>query len=172
MLGRSMSVGVLVSICLFVLFGSPSHPRVQDRSAQTPMLAETRNTVRQTLPRRFPELTHDVLFGIDSPKKWKTVVFHHSATTAGSAAAFDRYHKQTLGDPDGIKYHFVIGNGNGSGDGVIEITDRWRKQMDAAHLFHPPTRRTPSPYVSLATSRSPDRRRRSWPARRSSPTSS
>ena len=134
---RSVSVGVLVAICLFVLFGSPSHPKVATSGSGGPLLAETRSTVKATLPRRYPELAHDVLFGIDSVRKWKTIVIHHSATTAGSAAAFDRYHRQTLGDPDGIKYHFVIGNGNGSPDGLIEVTDRWRTQKDAAHLYHP-----------------------------------
>ena len=137
MFARSVSVGVLASICLFVLFGSPSHPRVNTVDPRKPLLAETRSASDQPLPRRFPELTHDVFFGIDSLRKWKTIVIHHSGTTAGSAAAFDRYHRQTLGDPDGIKYHFVIGNGNGSPDGLIEITDRWRRQLDAAHLYHP-----------------------------------
>ena len=34
---------------------------------------------------------------------------------------------------DGIGYHFVIGNGNGMGDGEIEPTYRWREQMHGAH---------------------------------------
>ncbi len=137
MFGRSMSVGVLASICLFVLFGSPSHPKITNFSPGRPALAQARSLTRETLPRRFPELTHDVLFGVESTRKWKTIVFHHSATTAGSADAFDRYHRQNLGDPNGIKYHFVIGNGDGADDGLIEVTDRWRSQKEADHLFHP-----------------------------------
>ena len=137
MFGRSVGVGVIVSICIFVLFGSPSHPRVATSSPKAALLAETQTVVKQSLPRRFPEVSHKVFFGIESPQAWKTIVFHHSATTAGSAAAFDNYHRQTLGDPKGIKYHFVIGNGNGAADGLIEITNRWRQQDDAAHLFHP-----------------------------------
>jgi hypothetical protein len=137
MFGRSMSVGVLASIGLFVLFGSPSHPRVPDNTGKTLVLAETRSTLRQVMPRRFPELTHDVLFGVETPHRWKTIIFHHSATPSGSAVVFDKYNRLSLGDPDGIKYHFVIGNGNGSGDGLIEVTERWRKQDDAAQLFHP-----------------------------------
>jgi N-acetylmuramoyl-L-alanine amidase len=137
MFGRSVGVGVIASICIFVLFGSPSHPRVATSSPKAAILAETQTVVKQTLPRRFPEVSHNVFFGMESPKPWKTIVFHHSATTAGCAAAFDTYHRQTLGDPKGIKYHFVIDNGNGGADGLIEITDRWRHQEEAAHLFHP-----------------------------------
>jgi N-acetyl-anhydromuramyl-L-alanine amidase AmpD len=33
----------------------------------------------------------------------------------------------------GIGYHFVIGNGNGMGDGDVEPTFRWREQMHGAH---------------------------------------
>ena len=33
----------------------------------------------------------------------------------------------------GIGYHFVIGNGNGMGDGIVEPTFRWRQQLHGAH---------------------------------------
>ncbi|MDA1014744.1 MAG: peptidoglycan recognition family protein, partial [Planctomycetota bacterium] len=33
----------------------------------------------------------------------------------------------------GVGYHFVIGNGKGTRDGVVEPTFRWRQQMHGAH---------------------------------------
>ena len=35
---------------------------------------------------------------------------------------------------NGLAYHFVIGNGHGSGDGEIEIGPRWVKQLQGGHL--------------------------------------
>jgi len=64
--------------------------------------------------------------------RWRLVVIHHSATDSGSAAAFDRYHRDEKGW-DGLGYHFVIGNGRGSADGLVEVGRRWRLQEDGAH---------------------------------------
>jgi len=66
------------------------------------------------------------------------VVIHHSATPSGSAAAFDREHRAKGWDELG--YHFVIGNGNGTADGQIEIGPRWRKQKYGAHAKTPDNR--------------------------------
>ncbi|HEV8293019.1 MAG TPA: peptidoglycan recognition family protein [Tepidisphaeraceae bacterium] len=62
---------------------------------------------------------------------WQYIVIHHSATPAGNAASFDRMHKAKGWDELG--YHFVIGNGTGSGDGQIEVGPRWSKQKWGAH---------------------------------------
>jgi len=66
---------------------------------------------------------------------WDTIVFHHSATAGGSKARFDQGHRRKFGDPDGMEYHFLIGNGVGSPDGLIEVGEHWRKQIMAYHLF-------------------------------------
>lgn len=66
------------------------------------------------------------------PREWNYIVVHHSASDAGSAAAFDRHHREVNGW-DGLGYHFVIGNGNGSADGLIEIGFRWPIQREGAH---------------------------------------
>lgn len=65
-------------------------------------------------------------------RDWKYIVIHHSATESGNAAEFDASHR-TRGWENGLGYHFVIGNGHGSGNGEIEIGNRWIKQMDGAH---------------------------------------
>jgi N-acetyl-anhydromuramyl-L-alanine amidase AmpD len=65
--------------------------------------------------------------------RWEYVVLHHSATDEGSADNFDRYHREQKNWEHGLAYHFVIGNGNGSGNGEIEVGDRWKKQIHGAH---------------------------------------
>ncbi|NIA22446.1 MAG: hypothetical protein GWP05_10890 [Anaerolineaceae bacterium] len=64
-------------------------------------------------------------------RKWRYIVVHHSATSSGDAATFDRAHKKKGWDELG--YHFVIGNGTLSGDGQVEIGPRWTKQKHGAH---------------------------------------
>ncbi len=65
-------------------------------------------------------------------KQWRYVILHHSGTHSGSESSFDRYHREQKGWK-GVGYHFVIGNGNGSPDGCIEVTFRWQEQMSGAH---------------------------------------
>lgn len=62
---------------------------------------------------------------------WRWIVIHHSATPAGSAAVFDREHRAKGWDELG--YHFVIGNGTLTPDGMIEVGPRWPKQKYGAH---------------------------------------
>jgi len=64
-------------------------------------------------------------------RPWRYIVIHHSATPSGSAAEFDRMHKAKGWDELG--YHFVIGNGTGSGNGQVEVGSRWRAQKWGAH---------------------------------------
>lgn len=65
------------------------------------------------------------------PRAWKWIVVHHSATTAGGAARFDKMHRAKGWDELG--YDFVIGNGTDTGDGQIEVGSRWPKQKWGAH---------------------------------------
>jgi hypothetical protein len=64
-------------------------------------------------------------------REWHAIVIHHSASVSGSAAAFDAAHKAR--GWDGLGYHFVIGNGSGSGDGQVEVGYRWTRQLAGAH---------------------------------------
>ena len=66
-------------------------------------------------------------------KKWKYIVVHHSASPSGSADAFDYFHRVKRGWEGGLGYHFVIGNGHGSGDGQVEVGHRWLYQSHGAH---------------------------------------
>ncbi len=70
-------------------------------------------------------------------RDWTSIVLHHSATSGGDVAAIDKVHRQqrdSNGQPWlGIGYHFVIGNGRPMGDGEVEATFRWRRQLPGAH---------------------------------------
>lgn len=68
-------------------------------------------------------------------RPWRWIVIHHSATPSGSAAVFDRMHREKGWDELG--YHFVIGNGTNSGNGLIEVGPRWPKQKWGAHAKTP-----------------------------------
>jgi len=65
-------------------------------------------------------------------KQWTAIVIHHSATETGNAAIFDRTHREEK-HWDGVGYDFVIGNGTDSGDGQVEVTFRWQRQVAGAH---------------------------------------
>jgi hypothetical protein len=61
----------------------------------------------------------DAIFNTHVPARqghWKYIYVHQSATTLGDVAT------SAKGD------HFLIGNGDGSPDGQIEITQRWNNQ--------------------------------------------
>jgi hypothetical protein len=75
-------------------------------------------------------------WGVASCHPWRYIVVHHSATATGSAAEFDKMHRARGWDELG--YHFVIGNGTGSGDGQVEVGPRWRSQKWGAHTGHTP----------------------------------
>jgi hypothetical protein len=67
---------------------------------------------------------------VDRP--WRFIVLHHSASASGNYDQIDGEHRKVLGI-DGCGYHFVIGNGTGSRDGQIEVSQRWINQKQGAH---------------------------------------
>ena len=64
-------------------------------------------------------------------RAWKYIVLHHSGSNSGSMKTFDAWHKKQ--GWLGVGYHFVIGNGNGTDDGLVEVTFRWHRQLHGAH---------------------------------------
>jgi len=70
-------------------------------------------------------------------RSWKYLVLHHTASERGDVESIHESHlrnKDKNGNPWlGIGYHFVIGNGQGMGDGEIASTFRWREQLQGAH---------------------------------------
>jgi len=80
----------------------------------------------------------DPIFQIEAPLdagRWSGIVIHHSGAPAGDADAIHRQH-QGYGY-HGLGYHFVVGNGNGLGDGVIHVGYRWNQQLPGVHTAGP-----------------------------------
>jgi len=57
--------------------------------------------------------------------RWRYIYIHHSASPDGSALTLAQR-------PGGLGDHFVIGNGEGSLDGEIQISQRWTDQQPPA----------------------------------------
>lgn len=74
----------------------------------------------------------ELFYPSKADRPWRYIVLHHSASTSGSYDEIDREHRKLLGF-DGCGYHFVIGNGNGSSDGQIEVAQRWNHQKQGVH---------------------------------------
>ncbi len=65
--------------------------------------------------------------------RWRHLILHHSATTAGSARVFHDFHL-ARGMENGLAYHFVVGNGSHSRDGEVEVGRRWTLQLNGGHV--------------------------------------
>jgi hypothetical protein len=76
-------------------------------------------------------VTADASWDVQITREWHHIVVHHSASNTGSAAIFDKAHRER--GWDGLGYHFVIGNGSASGDGEVEVGYRWKGQIQGAH---------------------------------------
>ena len=87
---------------------------------------------------RYKYLTSSVRAAIDrapvARHRWRYIVVHNSGTRQGNAKAFDYYHLHVRKMPNGLAYHFVIGNGTSSGNGLIEIGGRWVRQINGGHV--------------------------------------
>ena len=88
--------------------------------------------------RRWRYLSPSVRKAIDQARvqkgRWKYLIVHNSGTRQGNARIFDTYHRRVRKMQNGLAYHFVIGNGNSSGNGEIEIGPRWTGQINGGHV--------------------------------------
>lgn len=88
--------------------------------------------------KRYRYLTPSVRKAIDSARvqrgRWKYIIVHNSGTRQGNARIFENYHRKVRKMQNGLAYHFVIGNGNSSGNGEIEIGNRWTRQINGGHV--------------------------------------
>ncbi|MEO6055068.1 MAG: N-acetylmuramoyl-L-alanine amidase [Chthoniobacterales bacterium] len=87
---------------------------------------------------KYRYLTPSIRKQVDAARvrrgRWKYIIVHNSGTRQGNARAFDIYHRNVRKMQNGMAYHFVIGDGHGSGDGEIEIGNRWKKQINGGHV--------------------------------------
>lgn len=66
--------------------------------------------------------------------RWKFIIVHNSGTRQGNARAFDYYHRRVRRMQNGLAYHFVVGNGRSSGNGEVEVGNRWTRQINGGHV--------------------------------------
>ena len=64
--------------------------------------------------------------------RWRAIVIHHSGTPAGDASSIERV--QLSQGLTGLGYHFIVGNGQGLGDGMVHVGYRWNRQLPGAHV--------------------------------------
>ena len=62
--------------------------------------------------------------------EWTSVVIHHLEQPAGDLETIDRNHRKA--GLHSLGFHFIIGNGNGLGDGDVQMGNRWHSQSSAA----------------------------------------
>ena len=88
--------------------------------------------------KQYKYLSRSVRNAIDNASvarhRWRYIVVHTSGTRQGNAKAFDYYHRHVRKMPNGLAYHFVIGNGTSSGNGAVEIGPRWTGQINGGHV--------------------------------------
>jgi hypothetical protein len=89
-------------------------------------------------PTSYRYLTRSVIEAIRRApvkrRRWQFIVVHNSGTRQGNARVFDYYHRHVRRMQNGLAYHFVIGNGTSTGNGQIEVGDRWRRQINGGHV--------------------------------------
>ena len=136
---RMLCRAMIFCSCLFILGGCASNyehmpeivhstitkPRVVSRKVIKPKPKPRQDTIHNDFPR-------DWLPPAQAEKQWTAIVVHHSATENGNSAIFDKMHREE-NHWVGVGYDFVIGNGTDSGDGQVEVTFRWRRQIAGAH---------------------------------------
>lgn len=148
---KAVVVGVLLTAAIAGCATAPSQMPVPiqpiakkmptaPRSARGPAPSPTHDTPvrRPVVTKRKPQVRSESNWlpaGRPISSRWETIVIHHSATRRGGAASFDRNHQDKGWDELG--YHFVIGNGTDTPDGMVEVGSRWRKQKHGAHCKTP-----------------------------------
>lgn len=104
---------------------------MSDREAQQGFLAANLDLVTH-------EPIADPLFQTAAPAdrdRWQGIVIDHLGAPGGDAETVHRRHLSY--GYQGLGYHFLIGNGNGLGDGVIHAGYRWNEQLPGAHTIGP-----------------------------------
>jgi hypothetical protein len=64
--------------------------------------------------------------------RWLSIVIHDSGRATGSPKSLETEARAMK--LKGLGYHFVIGNGNGMGDGELHVGARWLRQEPGAHV--------------------------------------
>ena len=106
------------------------------RAAWREVLAESSapasSARRPTKAARSGGAPGDAAWKVPLKRNWEGILIHHSATESGNMAQIDKHHREVNGWL-GIGYDFLIDNGSGAPDGLVETTFRWKQQIQGAH---------------------------------------
>ncbi len=64
-----------------------------------------------------------------SSKHWNKIEIDYSGTASGNIEQLAQLRK--VDNPEHLNYHFIICNGNGGHDGLIQPTEKWESQSSA-----------------------------------------
>jgi hypothetical protein len=135
-------VVLIACSCLFVLGGCMANEPMPQITYDKEYSYKSSETVKPKVSTPSPSRT--VTTGGSVPalqgwlppsaveKRWTAIIIHHSGTKTGNSAIFDKWHREG-NHWEGVGYDFVIGNGSNSGNGEVEVTYRWRRQVTGAH---------------------------------------
>jgi len=125
-----------VNICLLVLSGCVYDDELMPEITHDYSISETIQpkpaTPAKTRFDSFGSIPRWWLPPASTERNWTAIVIHHSGTRNGNAAIFDKWHREG-NHWEGVGYDFVIGNGTNSGNGEVEVTYRWNRQVTGAH---------------------------------------
>jgi len=135
---------LVVCVCLLILAGCVHQEEPEPRIVSGPTFsgpAPIQPRVKPVEPTpRIKSIDRNIpgdwLPPSELERQWTAIVIHHSGTSNGNAAIFDKWHRQG-NSWDGVGYDFVIGNGSDSSDGEVEVTFRWSEQRTGAHCRTP-----------------------------------
>ena len=113
----------------------PLPPRVT-RTKRKPMATRATAEVTRTA-KRSPVAGDPRWAPRVAERAWKWIILHHSDDRSGDLAKYDDVHRNQNKWENGCGYHFVIGNGTQSGDGEVEMSERWTRQIQGAHAKVP-----------------------------------
>ncbi len=122
------AVAVVVGGCT----GPVKPPAIKERHTRIPAPLTAVVPVVRTVPPSYSKYPYGWVPPKSRERRWSAIILHHSGQSKGNMATIDKYHREANGW-DGVGYDFLIGNGRDSGDGLVEVSFRWRKQVAGAH---------------------------------------
>lgn len=93
------------------------------RFSQGQLQGEKRIVITELIATKERPKEDPLLALLDNKKDWSSIVIHHLGETSGTIDRLEREHKRA--GLNGFNHHFLIGNGKGLGDGVINGSARW-----------------------------------------------
>ena len=122
--GALLGSMTLVGGILLMLEGTPA-PNMNGIALAAPVAAGSASPMEAIYRTRAP---------IDETQ-WDGIVIHHTGSPYGSPEQISARHIER--GLHGLGYHFLVGNGNGAGNGELHVGYRWLDQLPGAHATGP-----------------------------------